>query len=116
MPNNPAVSWLDQVKIAFTYCSEDGEILYMNRVSAETFAADGGEKLLGKNALDCHPEQAKQKLQELLDHPVLNAYTIEKQGRKKLIYQVPVWDGDTFKGIVEISLPLPENMPHFVRK
>jgi hypothetical protein len=116
MPNTPAVSWLDQVKIAFTYCAEDGEILYMNQFSAETFAANGGEELLGKNALDCHPEQAKQKMQDLLDHPALIAYTIEKQGRKKLIYQVPVWDGDTFKGIVEISLPLPENMPHFVRK
>ena len=116
MTKIPGAPWLDQVQIAFTYCAEDGEILYMNRVSSETFVADGGEQLIGKNALDCHPESAKRKMQELLEHPALNAYTIEKQGHKKMIYQVPVWDGDTVKGIVEISLPLPESLPHFVRK
>lgn len=116
MPKISQAPWLDQVNIAITYCAEDGEILYMNRISAETFAADGGEQLIGKSVLDCHPEPAKRKMQELLDHPALNAYTLEKRGQKKLIYQVPVWDGDTFKGIVEISLPLPEILPHFVRK
>jgi len=116
MKNIPDASWLDQIQIAFTYCAEDGSIQYMNRVSAETFFADGGEQLIGKNVLDCHPENARLKLQELLAQPALNVYTIEKHGKKKLIYQAPVWDGEIFKGIVEISLPLPADIPHFIRK
>ena len=44
-----------------------------------------------------------------------NAYTIEKSGVKKLIYQAPWFKGGEFQGLVELSLPIPFDMPHFVR-
>jgi hypothetical protein len=44
-----------------------------------------------------------------------NVYTIEKNGKKKIIYQTPWMDGDVCKGIVELSLEIPFEMPHFKR-
>jgi chloramphenicol O-acetyltransferase len=111
-----STAWLEQVEIAFTQCDADGVIEYMNNRSAATFAEDGGLELVGKNLSGCHPEAARQKLAELLSAPALNVYTIEKKGRRKMIYQAPLFEAGQFKGIVEISLPLPEEIPHFIRK
>jgi hypothetical protein len=46
----------------------------------------------------------------------VNAYTIEKNGKKKMIYQTPWYSNGKYSGLVEISLPLPEELPHFIRK
>ena len=35
---------------------------------------------------------------------------------KKLIYQVPWYDGEAFGGLIEFSLPIPFEMPHYVRQ
>ncbi len=43
-------------------------------------------------------------------------YTREKAGKKKLIYQTPWFDTEgAAAGIVECSMELPEEIPHFVR-
>jgi len=109
-------SWKDGVNFSITVCDTTGTVLEMNRRSAVTFAKDGGKDLVGRNLLDCHPEPSKSKLKKMLAVPFTNAYTIEKNGVKKLIYQTP-WlkDGKT-AGLVELSLELPPEMPHFVRK
>jgi hypothetical protein len=44
-----------------------------------------------------------------------NVYTIEKDGRRKLIYQSPWFRDGEFAGFVELSLPLPDDMPNYVR-
>jgi len=45
-----------------------------------------------------------------------NAYTIEKAGQRKLIYQTPWYDeGGTVAGLVEYSIVLPTDMPHKIR-
>jgi sensor histidine kinase regulating citrate/malate metabolism len=108
-------NWLDGIQVAITYCDADGIINDMNSASIEVFSKDGGEKLIGENILDCHPEPGRTKLKELMDHPRLNVYSIEKNGRKKLIYQAPVMDGEKYLGILEISLPIPNDIPHFIR-
>ena len=41
-------------------------LLEMNDRAAEVFAADGGRQLIGRNILDCHPEPARTKTQDLL--------------------------------------------------
>ena len=71
--------------------------------------------LLGRNLLDCHTETSRSKLRELLEHQRENVYTIEKKGRKKLIWQKPWFQDGAFAGLVEFSLPVPWEMPHFVR-
>jgi ribosomal protein S6 len=71
--------------------------------------------LIGANILDCHPEPARTKLKGLLESGRANIYTIEKKGVKKLIYQAPWYKDGEYAGIVELSLEIPWDMPHFVR-
>ncbi len=108
-------AWIDQFPGAVTVCDRAGVILDMNDRSAQTFEADGGRALIGRSMLDCHPEPARSKLVELLASPRVNAYTIEKRGVRKLIYQAPWYEGGACQGLVELSLEIPADMPHFVR-
>lgn len=105
--------------IAITVCDADGYVLDMNQHSADVNSH--GKKIIGYNLMDCHPEPAKTKLKHLLEHQELNAYTIEKtqaDGKKvkKLIYQTPWFkEGGEFGGLIEYSIEIPFEMPHFVR-
>jgi DUF438 domain-containing protein len=108
-------SWVQEFPAAITVCNADGVILEMNDRAAESFANDGGVGLIGKNVKDCHPEPSRSKLIALLESGSSNCYTIEKAGMKKLIYQVPWYQKGEYRGIVELSLPIPFNMPHFIR-
>jgi len=107
--------WINEMDISITVCDRESNILEMNQKAIKTFADYGGENLIGRNLKDCHPDSANQKIAELMETKSLNAYTIEKNGEKKLIYQVPWFYGGEYQGIVEVSLPLPENMTHFNR-
>jgi transcriptional regulator with PAS, ATPase and Fis domain len=109
-------SWKDGVNFAITVCDAEGKILEMNGTSAATFAKSGGGSLIGKSLLDCHPEPSKTKLKKMLAEPYTNAYTIEKNGVKKLIYQTPWLKDGKPAGLVELSMEIPLEMPHFVRK
>jgi hypothetical protein len=87
----------------------------MNERAARTFAADGGAALVGRSVLDCHPPAARAKLERLLAEGATNVYTIQKRGAKKLIWQSPWYEGGEVRGLVEISIELPPDVPHFVR-
>ena len=109
-------NFLDMIDVAVTVCDQNGVITQMNKTSKAVFTRQGGGALIGTNLRACHPEPAWSKLEGLLAEPRLNAYTIEKEGRRKLIYQVPIYENGHFHGIAELSLPLPNELPHFVRK
>lgn len=108
-------AWVKEFPAAITVCDGSGVILEMNNRSRETFADDGGAGLIGQNLLDCHPGGSREKVAALLKSKSANCYTIEKGGIRKFIYQSPWFEGGIFKGFVELSLPIPEEMPHFVR-
>ena len=105
-----------EMDVAVTVCGTDGEILDMNEKSRKTFLKPGREELIGKNVLDCHPEPARSKLADMLKNPRNNAYTIEKNGIRKLIFQTPWYEDGRFGGFIELSMEIPAEMPHFVRK
>jgi transcriptional regulator with PAS, ATPase and Fis domain len=107
--------WIKSFSAAITVCDVHGIILEMNDKAIEVFQEDGGEKLLGKNLLDCHLEHTRLRVEEMLQTQKPNYYTIEKRGEKKLIYQVPWYQDGTYAGFVELSLPVPSEMPHFIR-
>ena len=107
--------WVKEFPAAITVCDKEGVILFMNDQSAKTFESDGGNNLVGKNALDCHPPAAQEKLLALLRSGQKNVYQIQKQGVKKLIYQSPWYENGAYQGFVEMSLIIPEDMPTFVR-
>jgi transcriptional regulator with PAS, ATPase and Fis domain len=108
--------WTKEFPGAVTVCDRHGVITQMNDTSARTFEADGGRALVGTNLLDCHPEPSRGQVAEMLGTPRVNAYTIEKRGVRKLIYQAPWYRDGIFQGLVELSLEIPESMPHFVRE
>jgi transcriptional regulator with PAS, ATPase and Fis domain len=107
--------WIKEFPAAVTVCDKDGILLEMNDKAAKTFEEDGGRKLIGSNVLDCHPEPARTQTEHLLVAQEKNVYTIEKNGVKKLIYQSPWYKNGEFAGLVEISLEIPLELPHFIR-
>lgn len=108
-------SWINEFPAAITVCDQRGIIVEMNDKSSSTFADDGGKDLIGTNLLACHPEPSRTIVQELLNSGKSNVYTIEKGGIRKLIYQSPWYENGKYAGLVELSLPIPDEMPHFVR-
>ncbi len=109
-------NWPNETPFAITVSDKNGDILFMNNRSVATFEKYGGKELIGKSLFDCHPQAASDKLRDMLQGQYVNAYTIEKEGVKKLIYQSPWFENGEFAGYVEFSLILPSEMPHFVRK
>ena len=110
-----SIPWANEFPGDITVCDAAGVILEMNDHAAKTFAKDGGRALLGSNLLDCHPEPSRSKLQELLATGKVNAYTIEKEGVKKLVYQAPWYEDGVYAGLVEVALVLPDVLPRLVR-
>jgi len=108
-------AWVKSFPAAITVCDAQGIILEMNEAALEVFRADGGEKLLGSNLLDCHSERSRRILEEMMTNQRANVYTIEKNGRKKLIYQSPWYKDGQYAGFIELSLVIPAEMPHFIR-
>jgi PAS domain-containing protein len=107
--------WVKEFPGAITVCDADGIILAMNDKAIQLFESSGGADLIGSSLLDCHPEPARAKLQHLLDTRQANAYTIEKNGVHKLIYQSPWYEKGGYRGLIELSLEIPVEMPHFIR-
>jgi transcriptional regulator with PAS, ATPase and Fis domain len=107
--------WFEEFPAGITVCDADGILLEMNEKAAKTFEKDGGRALIGKNMLECHPEPARTKTQQLLAGRQKNVYTIEKNGVRKLIFQSPWYRNGEYAGFVEFSLEIPSDMPHFVR-
>jgi transcriptional regulator with PAS, ATPase and Fis domain len=107
--------WSKELNIAITIMDAEGTIIYMNDKSAKTFEKDGGKNLIGKNLDSCHTERSNQIISKLLNNKETNAYTIEKNGVKKLIYQTPWYENEKCMGLVEFSLEIPFEMPHFLR-
>jgi transcriptional regulator with PAS, ATPase and Fis domain len=109
-------SWIKEFSGAITVCNAEGIIMEMNDKAIKTFESDGGEKLIGTNLLDCHPEPSRTKLKQMLQAKQSNVYTIEKKGVKKLIYQMPWYEKGMYCGFVELSFEIPFEMPHFIRE
>ena len=105
--------WAKEMNCAVTVCDKDGVILYMNDKAKETFAKQGD--LLGKSLIPCHNEKSRTIIAELLATGGSNAYTIQKNGLKKMIYQTAWRIDGTVAGLVEISMVIPSDMPHYIR-
>jgi len=110
------MNYFDEINAAVTVCDTEGTIIYMNDRSATVFEKEGGKELVGKSLFDCHPEPALTKVKELLANGSTNIYTIEKNGVKKIIYQSPWLIESKIGGMVELSIEIPAEMPHFVRE
>ncbi|MBO5267144.1 MAG: PAS domain-containing protein [Muribaculaceae bacterium] len=108
--------WTYAMNCAVTVCDADLNIIYMNERSRETFANRGGADLIGHNLLGYHNERSQAIIHRLMSEGGVNCYTISKNGQKKMIYQTAWRDSDgNVAGLVEISMVIPEEMPHYIR-
>lgn len=108
--------WANELPfVAITVSDKDGKIVDMNERSQLTFQKSGGKELIGKSLMDCHPQRAQEIIKHLTKSKETNAYTINKNGVKKLIYQTPWYENGEFGGLVELSIVIPEDMPHYNR-
>jgi transcriptional regulator with PAS, ATPase and Fis domain len=111
----PTDNWTNQVALAITVTDANGIITAMNPASIATFAKDGGAKLIGSDVLACHPEPSRTQLASMYQAHQPNHYTIRKKGQRKIIHQIPLMEEGVFQGYVEISIPIPDDLPHFNR-
>jgi hypothetical protein len=99
--------------VSITVSDAQGNALYMNDKSVEV----NGD-VRGKNMMSCHKESSQKIIRHLIDDKASNTYTIQKGSVKKLIYQTPWYEDDAktvVGGLVEFSIILPDELPHFVR-
>lgn len=103
--------WGDNLKTcAITVCDLDGVILYQNHRSHEV----NGD-MRGRSMIPCHSARSREIINRLIATESVNAYTIQKGALRKLIYQAPWYEKGEISGLVEFSLEIPEDMPHYVR-
>ncbi len=111
----PDTHWSDSIDVAITVCDREGVVVAMNEKSKETFAGDGGGALIGRSLFDCHRPESVEAIRRLMDEDATHTYTVEKKGVQKLICQTPWYEDGAVAGLVELSIVLPEPLPHRVR-
>ena len=110
------MEWIEKLDGAVIVTNAQGELIYMNERAVRNFEKDGGRNLIGTNLMDCHSEASRAKIRGIMETRANNVYTIEKKGKKKLIFQTPWISDGEFRGLVELSIEIPFEMPHFIRE
>lgn len=116
MSDSAPHSWVREFPASVTVTDTDGIIVEMNEAAIRQFRESGGAALIGANCLDCHPEPSRSLFADMLKHPRPNVYSIEKHGKKTIIYQTPWYRDGCYAGYVEMSFEAPMDTPHFVRE
>ena len=110
---NNEIDFFKGLNLAITVCDKDGNVIYMNDSSIDV---NGDAR--GRNLVNCHNPKSWETIQHLIHDDATNAYTISKKGKRKLIYQTPWYEDDDKQivgGLIEFSIILPEEMPHYDR-
>ncbi len=108
------LSCFEELDVAITITNLEGKLIYMNQRAAEVNAQAGGKDLVGQQVRNCHSERSRAIIESLFAGAT-NAYTIDKQGLRKLIYQTPWRVDGQIQGLIEFSIVIPQEMPHYVR-
>ena len=107
--------WFEKLDGNVIVSDAECRIIWMNEKALAHYEKDGGKDLIGRDLLGCPSEASRKKILEIMATGQKNVYTIEKRGRKKIIYQTPWFEDGVFKGSVELSLEIPFEMPHYIR-
>ena len=103
--------WGDTLKTcAITVCDLDGVVTYQNSRSREV----NGD-MRGRSMMPCHSARSREIINRLIANGENNSYTIQKGTLRKLIYQTPWYESGEVAGLVEFSLEIPDEMPHYIR-
>jgi len=107
--------WLEQLPCSVMVCDRNYTILYLNERAVKDHAGDGGRALVGKDLMGCHPPEAQDKLREVLASGIPNVYTIERKGKKKLVYQCLWKRKGKVAGLVQLVIELPPRLSNHKR-
>jgi len=107
--------WVKEFPGTVTVCDQNGVIIGLNDAAARSFAGQGGTELIGSCLFDCHPEPARSKFINLMKSRRQNIYTIQKDGRRKLVFQTPWYLEDEYAGYLDLAVEIPWDLPHFNR-
>jgi len=107
--------FFSDIPVAITVSDKEGRIIYMNDKSEKVFEKQGGKALLNTDMFECHSVISQEKIRNMMSDNSTNAYTIEKSGIKKMIFQTPWYLNNEVNGLVEFSFEIPTEMSHFIR-
>jgi len=108
-------NWAEDIDGAITVSDAEGNVIYMNKRSRETFGGKDGRSMVGQSMMPCHNERSQAIIRHMLESGESHCYTITKKGRRKLIFQTPWKEDGEVRGLVEFSFVLPDEMPHYNR-
>jgi len=97
-------SWIEECSFPIKGCDKEGTLVFINARAAKNAEKAGGKGLIGKSIFPCHKPESIEKFKKLV-----------ASGVKSLVYQTPWIEKGEVVGFVELTIPLPENMPHYVR-
>lgn len=99
-------SILDQDRCSIVICNLEHEIIYMNQVAIDHYEKRGGGELIGKNLLECHNQESKEKIQQVIDwfssdeaHNIV--YTFHNDKQNKDVYMVALREEGELIGYYE---------------
>ena len=95
---------------AVTVCDTECNIVYQNDRSLDVNGDMRGRCMLG-----CHNDRSRGIISHILEEGMTNSYTISKKGQRKLIHQTPWYRDGRIAGIIELSIVIPDQMPHYDR-
>ena len=99
-------SIIDQDRAAVVICNLEHEIIYMNPVAALSYEKWGGEKLIGRNLLDCHNPESVKRIKKVVEwfaaddsHNIV--YTFHNEKQNKDVYMVALRENGQLIGYYE---------------
>lgn len=97
---------MDQDRAAVVICNLNHEIIYMNPAAVNSYEKRGGDKLMGKNLLECHNQELRGKIQQVVEwfaeeesHNIV--YTFHNEKQNKDVYMVALRDEGKVIGYYE---------------
>lgn len=99
-------SIVDQDRTSVVICNLNHEIIYMNPAAVNNYEKRGGDKLMGKSLLECHNQESREKIQQVVDwfaadesHNIVYTFYNEKQNKD--VYMVALRDKGKLIGYYE---------------
>lgn len=99
-------SVIDQDKSAVVICNLQHDIIYMNPAAIKNYEKWGGEDLIGQNLLNCHNEESREKIRQVVDWFAASQenniiYTYHNEKQNKDVYMVALRDEGRLIGYYE---------------
>lgn len=99
-------SIVDQDRASVVICNLKHEIIYMNPAAVNSYEKRGGKKLIGRSLLECHNQESREKIQQVIDwfaadesHNIV--YTFHNDRQNKDVYMVALRDAGNLIGYYE---------------